>query len=261
MMMVSANDAAYAIADTRRRQPRRVRDRSQRDREALGMRDSTLGDPAGLDDAHVVQGRPEVSAYDLAIATRNALAVPEIAKWADTTHVRRSSTRPACTTTLVNHNKLLPGQRLRLPRRDRVQDRLHRDRAQHTLVATAKRNGRTLHRGDPRLVRQRLHVGGVAARRSAGRSRARRDDRRDAAAGRGVAVRDPRRRPGRASRKLGAARSAATTRPRRPPATTPTRSRPRRADARRPQAATAAATTAAPRTKHSARAALGRATS
>ena len=40
----------------------------------LGMEDSTFSDPAGLDDDTSYKGGPRMSAYDIAIATRNALA-------------------------------------------------------------------------------------------------------------------------------------------------------------------------------------------
>jgi len=142
MMMVSANDAAYAIADT----VGGSLDGFARDMAAtahqLGLRDSTLGDPAGLDDETSYKGGPFMSAYDLAIATRNALAVPEIAKWAALHEY--SFTDPAGVHhQLVNHNKMLPGG---------GQDYAgaigfktgFTSRAQHSLVAVATRNGRTL---------------------------------------------------------------------------------------------------------------------
>ena len=49
------------------------------------MRDSTFGDPAGLTDGTSYEGGPHVDACTTsAIATRNALTVPQIANWADT---------------------------------------------------------------------------------------------------------------------------------------------------------------------------------
>jgi len=83
-----------------------------------------------------------MSAYDLAIATRNALAVPEIASWA-ATHAHDFVDPQGVQHHLVNHNKMLPGGGV---------DYLgavgfktgFTNRAQHTLVAVATRNGRTL---------------------------------------------------------------------------------------------------------------------
>jgi len=142
MMMVSANDAAYAIADT----VGGGLDGFAKDLAAtahqLGLRDSTLGDPAGLDDTTSYRGGPLMSAYDLAIATRNALTVPEIAKWAalheysfvDPTGVHHQ---------LVNHNKMLPGGGEDYPGAIGFKTGFT-NQAQHSLVAVATRNGRTL---------------------------------------------------------------------------------------------------------------------
>ena len=84
-----------------------------------------------------------MSAYDLAIATRNALAVPEIAKWAATheysfvdPHGRArttSSTTTRCCRAAAPTTSARSGSRPATP-----------SRAQHTLVAVATRNGRTL---------------------------------------------------------------------------------------------------------------------
>jgi len=79
LYMVSANDSAYALAEaaggTVENFAAQMNDTAQR----LGMRDSVFNDPAGLDDAAAVNGGSRMSAFDLAIAARNALAVPQIA--------------------------------------------------------------------------------------------------------------------------------------------------------------------------------------
>ena len=104
------------------------------------MQDSTFGDPAGLDDGNAYRGGPLMSAYDLAIATRNALPVPLLAHLAASPSV--SFVGPdGVHHTLTNHNKL-------------VREHLYpgatgfktgfTNKAEHTLVATATRNGRTL---------------------------------------------------------------------------------------------------------------------
>jgi serine-type D-Ala-D-Ala carboxypeptidase (penicillin-binding protein 5/6) len=143
MMLVSANDAAYAIADTIGGSlDGFARDMAVTARQ-IGLRDSTLGDPAGLDDETSYKGGPFMSAYDLAIATRNALAVPEIAKWAalhaysfvDSTGVQHQ---------LVNHNKMLPGSGANAYPGAIGFKTGFTNRAQHSLVAVATRNGRTL---------------------------------------------------------------------------------------------------------------------
>src|SRR5204863_5521708 len=84
MMMVSANDAAYAIAETVGGSIPGFAAQLNETASRYGMRDSTFGDPAGLSDATSYHGGPKTGAYDLAIAARNALTVPAIAKWAGT---------------------------------------------------------------------------------------------------------------------------------------------------------------------------------
>jgi D-alanyl-D-alanine carboxypeptidase (penicillin-binding protein 5/6) len=106
------------------------------------MRDSTFSDPAGLDDKTSYQGGPRMSAYDIAIATRNALAVPELAKYADMrkynfvdpTGLRRY---------LINHNKFIPGSTFGYAGATGFKTG-YTERAGHTIAATATRNGRTL---------------------------------------------------------------------------------------------------------------------
>jgi D-alanyl-D-alanine carboxypeptidase (penicillin-binding protein 5/6) len=106
----------------------------------MGMRDSTFADPAGLDDGNAFRGGPLMSAYDIAVSTRNALRVPALARLAASPSV--SFTGPdGVHHTLLNHNRL-------------VTDRLYpgatgfktgfTNKAQHTLVATATRGSRTL---------------------------------------------------------------------------------------------------------------------
>ena len=143
MMMVSANDASYAIADT---VGKGSLDAFAADLNAtarrLGMRDSTLNDPAGLDDQTSFGGGPMMSAYDLAIATRNAMTVPEIAKWAGM-HEYSFVDPSGVSHHLVNHNKLLPGGGNDYPGAIGLKTGFT-NRSQHTLVAVATRNGRTL---------------------------------------------------------------------------------------------------------------------
>jgi D-alanyl-D-alanine carboxypeptidase (penicillin-binding protein 5/6) len=142
MMMVSANDAAYALAETAGGSLDGFATQMTATAHRLGLRDSTLNDPAGLDDATSFKGGPLMSAYDLAVATRNALAVPEIATWAST-HVHDFVDPQGVQHHLVNHNKMLPGGGA---------DYLgaigfktgFTEHAQHALVAAATRNGRTL---------------------------------------------------------------------------------------------------------------------
>ena len=143
LMMVSANDAAYSIANT---VGHGSFDTFDADLTAtaheLGLRDSTFNDPAGLDDPPSYKGGPLMSAYDLAVATRNALTVPAIAQWADT-HLYEFDDPQGVHHRLINHNKMLAGGGFDYPGATGFKTGFT-NRADHTLVATAARNGRTL---------------------------------------------------------------------------------------------------------------------
>jgi D-alanyl-D-alanine carboxypeptidase len=143
LIMVSANDAAYSIANT---VGHGSLDEFAADLNAtakrLGMRDSTFGDPAGLDDATSYKGGPYTSAYDLAIATRNALTVPAIAKWA-AMHEYQFVDVGGVHHDLTNHNRMLPGGLYEYPGAIGFKTG-YTSLAQHSLVVAASRNGRTL---------------------------------------------------------------------------------------------------------------------
>jgi len=142
LLMVSANDAAYAIAEATSGSLERFADALTSTADRYGMKDSTLSDPAGFDDATSFRGGPRMSAYDIAIATRNALAVPQLAAL---------SALPALDFTdpsgnarnLVNHNKLLPGGAAAYAGATGFKTG-YTEQAGHTLVATATRDGRTM---------------------------------------------------------------------------------------------------------------------
>ena len=186
-MMVSANDAAYAVAETVGGSISGFAADLNATAQRYGMRDSTFGDPAGLTDAHVVRRRPEgqrVRPRDR--GPQRARPCPR-SRSGPTRAPTTSPTRPACTTQLDNHNKFLPGNGFGYEGANGFKTGLHRGRRPH-----ARRHRQAqrppVHRGDPRIVRQRLHVGGVAARQVLAEA-GRRDDRHVPAAGRGVAVR------------------------------------------------------------------------
>ena len=125
------------------------------------MKDSTFADPAGLDDETSYKGGPRMSAYDIAIATRNAMAVPEIAKWAALAQVRvRRPDRPARARSRTTTSSCPaapaptsgpPASRPASP--SRAGHTHHRDRDPRRSVAD---------RGDPRHLRH-LRLGRAAA--------------------------------------------------------------------------------------------------
>jgi D-alanyl-D-alanine carboxypeptidase (penicillin-binding protein 5/6) len=142
MMMVSANDAAYAIAETVGGTLAGFKADLTSTAKRYGMVDSTFSDPAGLTDGTSYEGGPKMSAYDLAIATRNALTVPAIAQWAD----RRTYDFTDAGGTpqgLTNHNKFLPDNGFGYAGANGFKTGFTQI-ANHTLVATADRNGRQL---------------------------------------------------------------------------------------------------------------------
>lgn len=142
LMIVSANDAAYAIAENTSGNLSDFAKAEAQTARRLGMRDSTFADPAGLDDAQSFGGGPRMSAYDIAISARNALSVPELALFAAMRE--RSFTDPAGRVrTLVNHNKMLPGATRGYEGANGLKTGFT-NQAGHTLIASATRNGRTL---------------------------------------------------------------------------------------------------------------------
>jgi D-alanyl-D-alanine carboxypeptidase len=142
LMMVSANDAAYALAENAGGSLDGFAKVLNSMAKRMKMKDSTFSDPAGFDDAASFKGGPRMSAYDIAIATRNALTVPEIAKWAST--ARYQFDDPAGQhRSLLNHNKMLPGASRGYEGATGFKTG-YTKRAGHTFVATAGRNGCTL---------------------------------------------------------------------------------------------------------------------
>lgn len=80
LLLVSANDAAYALADASTGSISSFTKQQTRIGKELGMKDSTFGDPSGLDDEAAINGGTKMSVYDLAIAGRALLAQPFLAK-------------------------------------------------------------------------------------------------------------------------------------------------------------------------------------
>jgi D-alanyl-D-alanine carboxypeptidase len=139
---VSANVAAYALAEATSGSVEQFAKDEAETAKRYGMSDSTFADPAGLDDEQSYGGGPRMSAYDIAIAARNTLAVPELAlfsaqrqlSFVDPTGAQRS---------LINHNRMLPGGTRAYDGTTGMKTG-YTNRAGHTFVATATRNGRTL---------------------------------------------------------------------------------------------------------------------
>ncbi|WP_323100546.1 D-alanyl-D-alanine carboxypeptidase family protein [Intrasporangium sp. YIM S08009] len=138
MLMFSANDAVYALADAAGGYDHTVELMNARARE-VGAFDTLVVDPSGLDD-----GDQRSSAYDLAVIARDAMRLPEFR----TAVVKRDAVFPGGRDAkgkvwkpfhVYNINDLLrhyPGAIGVKPGRT--------DRAQHTFIGAATRGGRTL---------------------------------------------------------------------------------------------------------------------
>lgn len=84
-LIVSANDAAYVLAENSAGTVEKFADQMAETGKRLGLEDSTFADPDGIDDEQFsFGGGSKMSAYDLAIVGRNALRIPAIAETAAT---------------------------------------------------------------------------------------------------------------------------------------------------------------------------------
>jgi serine-type D-Ala-D-Ala carboxypeptidase (penicillin-binding protein 5/6) len=138
LMLVSANDSAYAIAQSTAGSIEGFSSEMAETGQLLGLRDSTFKDPAGFDDADSVIGPSEMSPFDLAIVGRAALRDATLGPIVATQ--RYKFTGPDGTHhTLVNHSKLLT----RYDGADGIKTG-YTKRAQGTFVGSATRGGRTL---------------------------------------------------------------------------------------------------------------------
>jgi serine-type D-Ala-D-Ala carboxypeptidase (penicillin-binding protein 5/6) len=137
LMMVSANDAAYALAETASGSLEAFAADMNVAAARYGMADSRFSDPAGFDGTEGFEGGSRVSAYDLAIAARNYLAVPELRAIVGLAEYRFDG--PARPHVLRNHNKLLA----RYPGATGLKTG-YTSLAGNTFVGTATRDGRTM---------------------------------------------------------------------------------------------------------------------
>ncbi|MBI2168619.1 MAG: D-alanyl-D-alanine carboxypeptidase [Actinobacteria bacterium] len=138
LLMVSANDAAYAMAEAAGGGVAEFSQLMQRTADRLGMKDSKWLDPAGFDGEQGYGGGTKASSYDLAVISRNALEVPEIAAIVKkpTYQFTGGDGQPH---TLRNHNKMLTN----FPDSTGVKTG-YTKAAGHTLIASAERGGRRL---------------------------------------------------------------------------------------------------------------------
>jgi serine-type D-Ala-D-Ala carboxypeptidase (penicillin-binding protein 5/6) len=138
LLMVSANDAAYALAEAASGSLANFAADMNVAAARYGMKDSVFNDPAGFDDAASYNGGSRASAYDLAIAARNTLAVPELVDIAALPEYR--FTGPSGQQhRLLNHNRLLKRYAGAIGLKTG-----YTRQAGHTFVGAATREGRTM---------------------------------------------------------------------------------------------------------------------
>lgn len=138
LLLVSANDAAVALAEATAGSLESFGGMLDRTAARLGLADSpTLQDPAGLDDEFSVGGGNLLSARDLAIATRAFLAYPEVAA-IPAIPEHRFFGGDGENHRLLNHNRLLKTY----PGAIGIKTG-YTKRAGHSLIAGARRDGRT----------------------------------------------------------------------------------------------------------------------
>ena len=80
MLLGSANDAAYALAESSAGSLDAFAVEMETLGARLGLADSTFGDPAGIEDETAAGGPTTMSPWDLAIVARAVLGVPELAE-------------------------------------------------------------------------------------------------------------------------------------------------------------------------------------
>lgn len=138
LLLVSANDAAYTLAENASGSLESFAATMQSTGTALGLRDSRFGDPAGLDNDQSFGDGDMMSAFDLAIVARNALSMPELAQ--SMTLPKFQFTGPGNNVHIIKNENLMLSM---YPGATGMKTGFT-DKAGHTLVASATRNGRTM---------------------------------------------------------------------------------------------------------------------
>jgi D-alanyl-D-alanine carboxypeptidase len=138
LLLVSANDAAYTLAENASGSLERFAATMNQTSKKLGLRDSHFGDPAGLDNDQGFGFGDMMSAFDLAVVARNALSVPELAQ--SMTLQKFEFTGPGNIGHVIKNENLM----LSLYPGATGMKTGFTDKAGRTLVASATRDGRTM---------------------------------------------------------------------------------------------------------------------
>lgn len=139
LLMVSANDAAVALADRVSGTTTAFGQLADRVATQLGANDPLLfDDPTGLDDSFQLGRGDLISAYDLAVFARAAMTIPELRTIVDTRHYQFQGVDGEAHE-LPNHNRLLA----RDPTVIGIKPG-YTELSGQTLVTEAVRDGRTM---------------------------------------------------------------------------------------------------------------------
>ena len=138
LLLVSANDAAYTLAENASGSLESFAATMKQTGKELGLRDSSFGDPAGLDNDQGFGFGDMMSAFDLAVVARNALSVPELAQ--SMTLQKFEFTGPGNIGHVIKNENLMLSM---YPGATGMKTGFT-DKAGRTLVASATRDGRTM---------------------------------------------------------------------------------------------------------------------
>jgi len=139
LLMSSANDAAVALAERVSGSVEAFQNDLYDEAARLNLADNpVLLDPAGLDDSFSVGGGNRISARDLAIAAHALLADPELGGIV-AENIARFTGGDGIAHRLVNHNNMLRHYDGAIGVKTG-----YTEKAGHTLVAAARRDGRTM---------------------------------------------------------------------------------------------------------------------
>lgn len=138
LLLVSANDAAYTLAENASGSLESFAETMNQTGKKLGVRDSRFGDPAGLDNDQGFGFGDMMSAFDLAVVARNALSVPELAQ--SMTLQKFEFTGPGNIGHVIKNENLMLSM---YPGATGMKTGFT-DKAGRTLVASATRDGRTM---------------------------------------------------------------------------------------------------------------------
>lgn len=102
MMLNSANDAAYALAEYAGGSVKNFAKMMNKKAKSIGCKDSNFVNPNGLYDKHHY-----TSAHDMALISKYAMKITKFRQIVDTKNYKIPSTNKSKARSLVNHNKML----------------------------------------------------------------------------------------------------------------------------------------------------------